>query len=194
MTLFSLSEAIDWTRSRWDNQRCAPVRLHEAHTTEGELGAPRFSHGMAAALDGSPSAVASITGTQPCYHPLLNRGDSPRNCAECIGTGVKEYRSDRYLFPMSRALSRLANSLGPTRQPHPYRLVIELASHGWDPRNTASSTGIPWDRAEPLFLQALRKLHGHYAEGPIASRTYTAGWTTLSDSQRNAIQAGETAA
>ena len=216
-TLASLDEAIEWAQSRWANQRTVPSVLHESHTTEGALGAPRFTGAFAAALDGRPDTVIASNRTETCYHPLLPLRRPERDCPECIGTKVKEVRSDLYAFPMTLALHRLRNGLASRRHPHPYGLVVVLAAHGWMPRQAARALDLPWDRAEALFLMALRKLHSHYAEGPVKTSRSTVGevryegpnvtqytsnsrtvflgkWTDLSDSQRAAIEAGEGAA
>ena len=196
MTLATLSDAIDWVRDRWANQRAVPTRLHTREEEGVGLG---FTPAFRAALDGKPDTVIASTRTESCYHPLLSRGMSPRDCPECRGAGVKEVRSDLYAHPMTLALHRLRLGLASRRHPHPYGLVIVLASHGWDARQAARALAIHWDRAEPLFLMALRRLHGHYAEGPVdtRSRTYasrTVSWLEMSDSNRAAIEAGETAA
>ena len=185
MTLASLAEAIEWARDRWDNQRSAPLRLH-THDTEG-IG-PFYSRSFASSLDASPASSATMTQTASCYHPLVRAGQSPLDCPECFGLGVKEVRRDLYLYPMTRALTRLRDSLGPERQPHPYHLVILLAGQRWDARRVADDIGIHWDRAEALFLMALRRLHSHYAEGPVS--TQRTSWLEKSASQ----QAAETAA
>ena len=193
MTLATLSDAIDWARDRWANQRAVPTRLHTREEEGVGLG---FTPAFRAALDGKPNTVIASTRTQSCYHPLaLNR--PARDCPECLGAGVKEVRSDLYAYPMTRALIKLRNGLASRRHPHPYGLVIVLASHGWLPQQAARALDIPWDRAEALFLMALRRLHNFYSEGPVDTRTYaprTVGWLEMSDSQRAAIEAGETAA
>lgn len=186
--LVSLDEALDWARSHWANQRTAPVRLH-TRDTEG-IG-PFFTAGMSAALDGSPEAFSSSPSTQRCDHPLLAPRMSPHDCPECSGSGLKEARIDRYLFPMSRALTRLHDSLGPGRQPHPYHLVIALASQNWNARAAAGSLDVHWDRASALFLLALRRLHSFYEEGPVNTRASapssgTVAWTDKSAAQQNA--------
>lgn len=188
MTLASLSEAIDWARSNWHQQRAVPLRLH-VRDNEG-LG-PFYTAAFAAALDGSSSATTVAPETVSCYHPLLNGRADIRNCPECIGMGVKEVRHERYLYPMSRALTRLHNSLGPGRQPHPYHLVVELAACQWNARSAAEMLNLNWDRAEALFLMALRRLHGFYAAGPVQTKPT---WIELSDAQRAAEMAGDTAA
>lgn len=190
MTLATLSEAITWTRDRWQNQRPVPTRLHKRETEGVGL---FYSPAFASALDGSVHAVASMTLTVSCYHPLLNRGQSIRDCPECIGTGVKEARQDRYLYPMSRALAKLSVVKPERKHPHPYYLVSSLATHGWKPMTTAAALGIPWDLAEPLLLMALRKLHARYEDRPVETRTSAAPWTSLSESQQRAITEGEAA-
>ena len=183
----TLHDALRWAAERWDEQRPAPVRLHRAHSTEGALGAPMYTHAFAAALDGRPNAVTDATRTVPCYHPLLAAGLSPRDCPECTGYGVKDVRVERYRYPMTLALSRLTKTLRQRRHPHPVRIVTALADHAWDAKATARSFDLPWDLAEALFLDALRKLHSRYEEAPVSK----GGWVSLSDAQRNAILAGE---
>ena len=178
----SLTEAIEWTRDRWDQQRPVPLRLHEAHTTEGALGAPRFTGAFRAALDGRADAVDDSIRTETCYHPLLSRGMSPRDCPECYGVNVKDVRVDRYRYPMSLALARLSKVLRQRRHPHPVTVVQALAEHGWDAHAVARSFDMHWDLAEPLLLRALRQLHARYQEGPIGK----VGWVSKSEAQQNA--------
>jgi hypothetical protein len=187
MTFASLSEAIEWTASHWPEQRPVPTRLH---TRETEGVGLFFAPAFAAALDGSDEAYTSMRGPMSCYHTTLAIGMSVLNCPECFGTGVKDHASDRYLYPMGRALRRVHNSLGSPRQPHPYLLILELAAHDWRPRDAAAGMGLGWDRAEALFLMALRRLHSHYSAGPVSTRTSGPSWVDKSDSQR----AAETAA
>lgn len=187
MTFLTLSEGIDWAREHWAEQRPVPSRLH-TRSTEG-VGL-FFSPAFAAALDGSDEAHVSMRGPMSCYHPTVAIGMSVLNCPECFGTGVKDHASDRYLYPMSRALRRTHNSLGPGRQPHPYHLIIELAGHAWNPYHAAAGMGLNYDRAEALFLMALRRLHSHYSAGPVNTRSAAPSWVDKSDSQR----AAETAA
>jgi hypothetical protein len=188
-TFASLSEAVTWLEAHWAEQRPAPIKLH-THANEG-LG-PFFSAQFQAALSGSPDAVVSMAGPTACYHPLLGIGMRARECPECFGIGVKEQRSDRYLYPMSRALTHLRNSLGSPRQPHPYALVLLLALCNFDARrmHRMLMDEYGWDGTEAILLMALRKLRGWYVEGPIP--TYTSGptWVDKSESQR----AAETAA
>lgn len=194
MTFTELPEAIAWARDRWSNQRAVPTRLHTREEEGIGLG---FTPAFRTALDGKPDAVVTASRTVSCYHPLLAAGLSPRDCPECIGSGVKEARSDLYAYPMTLALHRLRRGLASRRHPHPYGLVIVLAAHGWRAPEAARALAMPWDRAEALFLMALRRLHNYYSEGPVDTRTYasrTVGWLEMSDSQRAAIEAGETAA
>jgi len=183
VTLASLPEAISWLKDHWAEQRAAPTRLH-THANEG-LG-PFYTPAFAAALDGSAEAYVSTIGPTDCYHPLIRAGQSPLKCPECNGMGVKDHRTDRYLYPMSRALTRLHNQLGPGRQPHHYVLVLLLADHRFDARGAAASVDLNWDRAEALFLMAIRRLHAQYAAGPAPTRTSGPSWIDKSDSQRSA--------
>lgn len=164
----ALPEAIEWARSRWHEQRPSPTRLH-THQPQG-VGL-FYSRPFEAALAGSPNVVTNRPQTQTCYHPTLMPRMSPRDCPECFGLGVKESRVDRFVYPMSHALGRLHDSLGPGRQPHPYHLVVLLAENGWDARATAASVAMSWGTAEPLLLAALRRLHSFYAAGPITTHT-----------------------
>jgi hypothetical protein len=178
MTFASLSEAIEWVEARWDQQRPAPIRLHRAHATDGALGAPAFTVAFAAALDGSPRSTVTDVRTVACFHPLLG-GKEGRDCPECYGHGLKDAKVDRYRYPMTLALSRLSNSLRPRRQPHPYRLILSLADHGWDWRATSRAYDVHPDLMEALLLRALRQLHGRYEEGPVP-------WIHKSESQQHA--------
>jgi len=179
MTLGTLFDAITWTESRWDQQRPVPIRLHRAHSTDGELGAPAFTHAFATSLDASPHSITSAARTVSCYHPLSVK--NPRDCPECYGIGLKETRTDHYRYPMTLALARLSNMLRPRRQMHPFRLVMSLAEHGWVWQDAARSLGLYPDMAEALFLRALRQLHSRYQEGPV-----TVSWLHKSESQQHA--------
>ncbi len=185
----SLPDALRWAEGHWDMNRVAPIRLHESHTTDGALGGLRYSRAMLTTLSAQPSDVMADERTASCGHPLLKMGQPGRDCPECWGVGVKTICTDRYRYPMWRALNALQNALRPRRQPHPYSLILDLAEHAWDARAAARSRGIPWDLAEALYLRALRQLHGRYQAGPIASRRPS--WLDMSDSQRNTIEAGE---
>ena len=202
----NLPEAIAWTQARWHLQREAPTRLHTrdmepthaapvkkgcrclncttvGHKDDAALGSHAYHPGFAAALEGNVNTIRSESRTVACYHPL-----GP-DCRECLGTGVKEQRSDLYAFPMSLALRRLSAVPAQRKHPHPYALVVILASHGWDARQAARSLNLPWDRAEALFLIALRKLAARYEEGPVDTRTSTGGsitWIEKSESQQSA--------
>jgi hypothetical protein len=167
------------------------MRLHTARTTEGALGAPPFTAAMHAALAGKPTSVTDALRTVDCYHPMLVKGMSPRDCPECYGLGLKDVRVDRFRFPMTLALDRLANSWIPkwlrrSGQPRAYHLVMSLAEHGWDTRKAARSMDLHWDVAEALFLRALRKLNDHYQEAPLPKVAYV----DKSESQRQAENQG----
>jgi hypothetical protein len=188
--LATLPEAIAWAQSRWGNQRTVPVRLHEAHTTEGELGAPRFSHAFAAALDGSANATTSVEQSTPCAHPGRGIGQLCPMCVihdsegkPLVETNVYVRRVHRFSFPMTRALDRLANALRPARDrmPHPYRTVMALAGHGWDPHAAVRSLDLGWDAGEAHLLRSLRQLHRWYEEAPV-----TTSYIDKSEAQRNA--------
>ena len=221
MKLATLDEAILWARDRWANQRAVPSRLHsgdvEPHslTTDAEgctclsctrspdedgTGALAFTTSFASAIEGKHHATTDAPRTVPCYHPTLRIGARVMDCPECGGLGVKDSRTTVYMYPMTLALNRLSTAVYNRRQPHPYGLIVVLAAHGWRAKEAAAILAIPWDRAEALFLMGLRKLHDKYREGPIAARpttTYASGsgsWVDLSESQRAAIEAGETAA
>lgn len=181
MTFLNLTEGLRWAEDHWGQQRPAPVRLHTAHSTEGALGAPRFTGAFLGALDGSPMATDDALRTVACHHPMLRTAD-PRDCPECYGLGLKDVRQDRYRFPMTLALSRLSKVLRQRRHPHPYWQVVALAEHGWDPRVTARAMDLPWELAEALFLRALRQLHARYEEGPISG----VRWSEKSQAQQQA--------
>ena len=189
MTLATIADAIEWAESRWDGQRTAPLRLHLAHFTDGALGAPAFTHSFAATLDvytddaGNPAETTSAARTVSCYHPMLARGKTPYDCPECQGIGVKDVNVDRYRYPMTLALTRLARVVRPRRQPHPSRLVLVLAEHGWDWRAASRAIGVYPDMGEALMLQALRQLYGRYEEGPVRI-----SWIAKSESQQHAEQ------
>ena len=192
MTLATLAEALDWAEKHWES-RNPPVKLVDGRQTEGELGGLAFTPAFARHLDAHPNQTILEDRSVACYHPTLPKGQDPHECHECFGTGTKQHRTLRYRWPMWRACAKLQNALRPRNQPHPYHLVLLLAAHGWDARRAAGH--MPWDYAEAAFLRALRQLHGRYEEGPVDTRTYgPGGWISLSESQQNAIQSGETAA
>ena len=196
--LATLAEATEWARHRWANQRTVPLRLHDAHTTEGELGAPRFSGSFIATLDGSDNATENGQQSSPCAHPGRPVGQLCRMCViydkdgqPMVETGVYLRRVDRFRFPMTRALNRLANALRPPqdRMPHPYHTVMALASHDWDGRAAARALGLSWDAGEAHLLRSLRQLHRWYEEAPVST-----SYIDKSESQRNAEQGASTAA
>ena len=180
MTLATIYDAIEWAESRWDAQRTAPLRLHRAHATGGD-GAPAFSAAFARSLDESPRSTTMAAHTVSCFHPMLARGKTPYDCPECQGIGVKDVNVDRYRYPMTLALTRLARVVRPRRQPHPSRLVLVLAEHGWDWCAASRAIGVYPDMGEALMLQALRKLYSRYEEGPVRI-----SWIAKSESQQHA--------
>lgn len=198
MTLATLSEAIDWVERRWA-ERLPPSKLHDPTQTEGELGGLPFTAAMTRYLDATPNQTHEATQTVTCHHPTLY-GRDPKDCRECYGTCVKSATRLVYRWPMWRAVTKLQNSLQPRNQPHPYGLVVVLAGRNWDARATAVTLVLPWDYFEAAMLRALRQLHGRYEEGPVDTRRSASsaggavGWLTMSESNRNAIVAGETAA
>lgn len=151
-SLATLPEAIEWTQAHWHENRVAPAQINQAHVTDGALGGLRFSTGFARTMDARPNDTTE--------------------------DGVN---SQRYRYPMWRALVALENALRPRRQAHPYALVLDLAEHRWDARVAAASRGLPWNLAEALYLRALRQLHGRYQQGPIS-----VSWIAKSESQRTA--------
>ncbi len=182
--LRSLDDALDWLRDHWDEQRPAPIRLHEARTTDGALGGPRYSGAFAATLSWRPSDVRKVQVTAICGHPMSH--GRTEDCPECSGSGVKDVEVDRYPYPMTTALARLAHVV-PGRHLHPVALVFLLAEHGWSYRLIRRLLPYPADLTEALTLRAIRQLHDRYEAGPVAKP----GWTDLSESQQQAIIAGE---
>ena len=183
MTFVTITEAIDWTTARWDGQRPAPIRLHQAHSVDGPPGGLMFPHAFGAALDardGDETVMRVIHAphTTPCYHPLSFT--RPNDCPECFGVGLKDTTVARFQYPMTLALSKLARAprLIPSRV-HPLALVLTLADHGWDWRATSRSLDVQPDTAERLLLRAIRQLHSRYAEGPVR-------WIDKSESQQHA--------
>jgi hypothetical protein len=98
--------------------------------------------------------------------------------------GFKDVNVDRFRYPMSRALDRLANCLRPRkdRMPHPFATVMALAEHGWDAGSAARSLDLGRDAADAQFLRSLRQLHRWYEEGPVGQTRYL----DKSEAQRNA--------
>jgi hypothetical protein len=216
-TLSSLTEALEWLEQHWD-QRTIPSRLHTrdpeatglTHDKKGceclsctdgpttrALGSNAFAPSFGSYLDATPSQVIEEERTVSCYHPTL-RGQDPRDCRECIGTGVKQQRVTRYRYPMWRAMTKLQNSLAPRRQPHPYGLVVVVAARGFQAPVAAQTLRLPWDFAEAAFLRAIRQLHSRYEESPLDTRRSVSyatgmGWLTMSEAQQNAVIAGEAA-
>lgn len=174
-----LPSALDWLQEHWDEQRPAAVRLHDANTTEGELGAPRFSGQFAAGLDWSPRTVVAWPMTASCWHPLSD--GNPRICPECAGSGYKEVTVDRFPYPMTSALLRLALTPRHHSLPHPFEVVHRLAAFGWSARSVAAHDGLPWETAEAWYLRCIRKLRARYSAGPVAT-----AWTAKSESQQQA--------
>lgn len=180
--LVSLSEALEWLESHWHENRAAPSRLHDGHTTDGALGGLRYSPNFASVIGSRPRDTVADERTAQCYHPMLRIAVNLRNCPECHGSGLKTVKTDRYRYPMWRALLGLQNALRPRRQPHPYTLILDLAAHNWNARLAAHSKDLPWNLAESLYLRAIRQLHGRYEQGPVGR----VSWVDRSDSQRAA--------
>lgn len=195
-TLATLTEAVAWAEKRWPNQRAATIRLHEARTTDGELGGPRFTHSFLATLDNGDGAVETTKQSVSCGHP----GKTTSLCRMCaiydeqgkpiVESGVYTKQVTRYRFPMTLALSRLAGALHPPGTPSPFRTIVILASHGWDVRRAAGFLDMAWVDAEPHMLRCLRQLHAWYQETPVPS----VSWVDKSDAQRAAEQETWTAA
>jgi hypothetical protein len=205
VTFAALSDALDWVEAHWDD-RSPPAVLHRSET-DGELGGLAFTPDFARHLDALPSHTVEETRSTACLHWGRQLGRICRVCAvfddkgEPIAeSGVYQKRVLRYRWPMWRAVTKLQNALAPRRQPHPYALVLSLAAYGWDARQAARATGLPWDYAEAAYLRAIRQLHGRFEEAPIDTRTttrsapVTVAWTEMSESMQNAIIAGETSA
>jgi hypothetical protein len=191
----TLQAALEWASKHWDG-RNPPYTLN-VHDTDGELGGLAYSKAFMGYLSATPNQTTVDSRSVTCHHPTLPLGRAEKDCAECWGTGIKEARSLRYRWPMWRAVTKIQNCLRPRNEPHPYALILTLASYGWDARHAAQAEGLPWDYAEASFLRAIRQLHGRYEEAPVDTRrstTHAAAWTDLSVSQQNAITAGETAA
>ena len=181
----TLPSALEWLEAHWHENRAAPSRMHDGHTTDGELGGLRYSARFASVLGSKPGDIIADERTAQCGHPLLPMNHPKRECPECQGSGVKLIRTDRYRYAMWKALIGLQNSLRPRRQPHPYHLVLDLAANEWNARMAAQSRGLTWDLAEALYLRAIRQLHGRYEAGPVGR----ASWIAKSDSQRAAESA-----
>lgn len=175
----TLADAIDWARPRWQ-ERPVPTRLHD-RDLDGQLGL-RYSHPFIRELDAHPGQFVETEITEDCYHPLLVRGDSPRDCRACLGAGVKTVRRVRYRYPMWRAFNRLLRDNAPRPHlPSPAQVVVTLAGNDWNAPGAARSLALPWEVAEALLLMSLRKLHHYFFEAPVVS-----SWVDKSDSQRSA--------
>lgn len=188
-----LDSAIDWLRAHWDGQRDTPLRLHAPRgavertslrwnvdtetmerirmtAPEGALGSPSWTPQFASFLAWHPGEIRALDTTMLCGHPLSNGRSA--DCPECEGAGVKSVRVDRYTYPMTLALRRLARARG---NPHPLLVVVALAAHGWRPRVVGQVIGAD----EVAVLRAIRQLHGRYEAGPVA-------WIAKSESQQRA--------
>jgi hypothetical protein len=200
--LASLEEAIDWARARWHHQRTAPIRLHQAHATDGALGGPRFSAVFIATLDASPTAKEQVIESISCGHPTKTNADyaAGRFCSMCslidetgkpfVETGRYERPVERYRYPMTQALSRLKGALSPPGLPRPASTVMALASYGWDTKATAEHLNLIPPTDHEHMLRCLRQLHHWYQEAPLPSVSYI----DKSEAQRNAEQETWTAA
>jgi hypothetical protein len=189
--LASLAEAIAWIEAHWDGQRAAPLRLHvrgeegrftvqgsadtrtATYSIDDRLGSPPFSHAFMATLDGSAAATMVVTITTSCSHPGRIPGTACAMCAIYDGeghalteTGVYERDVERYRYPMTLALTRLANTLHPPGQPHPYWLVVTLASSAWDADAVVNRLELGGE-VETWLLRAIRQLHARYEEGRV---------------------------
>ncbi len=187
--LATLTDALDWASSHWEG-RPVPTRLHTRQEDGIGLG---FTPAFERRLDAHPGQVTQEERSVVCGHPTLPPRVDIRECHECAGSGWKQAMKVVYRYPMWRAFSRLANAPNTRRAPHPTVAILCLASVGWDAEDAMLALDLPsWDYAEAYFLSAIRQLHGRFEEGPIETRRST--WTLLSESQQNAIIAGETAA
>lgn len=185
----TIGSAIAWTRSHWDEQSTPPIRLHVHEVSPDDvLGSPKMSSGFWRHLQGDAHAVSSVREEVPC--PLRAEPD----CARCGGLGYTIVERFSYRWPMTTALARLAKArpkLASPIYPHPYRLVIALASNGWNVGRAAAAIGRPasspdeYATLEAVFLSALRQLHGRYASAPLPSPS----WVDKSDAQRSAEDA-----
>lgn len=178
--LADLPTAIEWLREHWDGQREAPVRLHEAHTTDGALGGLRYSGAFTATLGWSSRTSVRTTVTQRCSHPM-NSGRE-RDCPECMGVGVKDVTVDRYPHPMSTALVELRKETTLPGFVPSLNVIYALASAAFRPRVAMQLLGL---EDEAILLRAIRRLFGKYQAGPVAS----VGWTDKSESQQMAEEA-----
>jgi hypothetical protein len=206
--LASLAEAIAWIEAHWDGQRAAPLRLHvrgeegrftvqgsadtrtATYSSDDRLGSPPFSHAFMATLDGSAAATMVVTITTSCSHPGRIPGTACAMCAIYDGeghalteTGIYERDVERYRYPMTLALTRLANTVPPAGQPHPYWLIMALAGHGFDQGALERSLDLAAHHTETWLLRAIRQLHARYEEGRVP-------YLDQSDSQRNALAKG----
>lgn len=162
-----LDTALDWLRDHWPEQREAPLRL-TVHDTEGELGGLAYSGAFAALLAWHPGQVRTVEATTICGHPLVHgRTDE---CPECWGVGVKTIQADRYTYPMTIALRRLAAYNGRSAL-----LLVTLAVHGWSVEITCRLAAT----RPPRILAAVRQLHRWYQAGPVP-------WIEKSESQQAA--------
>jgi hypothetical protein len=193
----TLASAIEWVRARWDDQRQAPLQLHEAHSVDGALGGLAFTPSFLAVLDGGPGDESSGEQVVECSHPVLQNGAEIRDCSECLGTGSRTIRVYRPKFPMTLALAKLRNALPMRRSfPHPAHGVVTLAMHNWDAQKTCEAFGLARETGEAYLLHILRMLHGRYQECPTSNRTYATRptmrydgptWIDMSESQQNAV-------
>jgi hypothetical protein len=203
----SLAEAIAWLAPRWQ-ERPVPLHLHgrgidgtfhssrgeedpsvtvwtAGSSVEGALGGPPFTPAFLRALSAGCDDRETVEMTEPCYHVGLRIGSDIRECV-CFGTNWKKAYRERYRYPMWRAFQRLLNARNDMpRHPHPAERVLALAGANWDGPAAALRLERDWYVAEPLFLTAIRMLHGRYEEAPVGR----VGWVSKSESQRMAEEA-----
>lgn len=175
----TLDNAIEWIRSHWAMQPSAPLRLHD-HAVQPDdlLGAPKLSGAFWHHLNLHGNAIESISVTQTCYHPRLQRdaagevGFYVRDCPDCLGDGVVTITRERYAYPMKDALEALARA----NERRALRLIYQLAGQSWYLR----------DMAPASTLTAIRKLYRRFSETPIGR---VPKWTEMSEAQQNAMDA-----
>jgi hypothetical protein len=197
MTLRSLDDAIEWLRSVWNDERPVPYKLHDLRThSQGELGTPWMTAAFITWVTARSDDKSDIIETVTCPNPAHHDGDwrASVSCGICLGIGTYEVERLRYRYPLWRALRSLERK--PANRPgHPAPLVIvaQLATCGWSSlyahRLSNVETPLAWEVYEALALMAIRDLHQRYAIAPIPARR----WTALSESQQNAVIAGEVA-
>jgi hypothetical protein len=171
--------ACEFLESIWNEERQAPVRIHERGPQPRDLsGSPKWSSAFNQYIFASPNEVQTVRTTD---------------------RGVVDERH-YYRYPLWRALQLIGRRDHdrwtkdvPRRpfHPRPENVLHAMAAAAFEPRRVrlvyGDGTAVSDEMADLFCIGAVRKIRGLYQEEYIE-------WTARSESDRNAVVDGETAA